>query len=217
MSVVASYARMMRDEVETLRVDPGHYWRLAEMPWDLTRIVDVGASERLYLDKEWQVLSWLCSPRGRAEERKQAALIRVPRSGTNGEDLSRAEFEAAVARELAAMGFPPVDPLELGEDPVLTAIRGRRKAGGEPSVANLGLASATFAPDEVQLLAAALNRLEEVWLRERFDVGEMDVLGLPTDGEATELDEFCLPQLERLKVLYNRAAKARQHVVVVFE
>jgi hypothetical protein len=213
MSVVASYARMMRDEVETLRVDPGHYWRLAEMPRDLTRIVDVGASERLYLDKEWQVLSWLCSPRGRAEERKQAALIRVPRRA----DLSQAEFEAALARELEAMGFPPVDPLELGEDPVLTAIRGRRKADGEPSVANLGLASATFAPDEVQLLATALNSLEEVWLRERFDVGEMDVLGLPTDGEATELDEFCLPQLERLKALYNRAARARQHVVVVFE
>jgi hypothetical protein len=215
MGVVAYYARMNESDVNALKLDPEQYWQLDEMPWDLTKAVDSGASECLYIDKDWQVLSWLCSARGRAEERYQAALVQMDLR-VNDEGLSGAgEFKAALAREAEAMGFPYVDPRELPADPVLKAIQGRRHGDDGPTVSNLGLAASAFSPQEVQLLATALNGLDEAWLRERFDVGEMEALALPSDCEATELDEFYLPQLERLRALYNRAASAGQHVVVV--
>ena len=135
---------------------------------------------------------------------------------SNGKEPSGAgESETSLAREFEAMALPYVDPSELPSDPVLMAIQGRREGDGGLTIADLGLAASAFNPHDVQLLATALNGIEEVWLRERFDTGEMKTLDLPGDCEATELDEFYLPQLERLKALYNRAASAGQHVVVV--
>ena len=112
------------------------------------------------------------------------------------------------------MGFPYVDPNKLSLDPALGAIQGRSDDAG-PTIPNLGVSATSFSPSEVQKLAAALNALEDAWLRERLDVREMEVLGLPADYEETELDEFYLPQLARVRALYNRATKAGQHVVVV--
>ncbi|MBP7704308.1 MAG: DUF1877 family protein [Caulobacter sp.] len=214
MSTVASYARMKADEVAALTRDPEQYWRLDEMPHDLSVSADVGASERLEIDKDWQVLSWLCSPLGRVEERQQAGLVAMDYQTLDNRN-EPGVFQAALAKAVEKLGFRYLDPGELSEDPILKALQGRRAGDEGPSIADLGLAAAAFAPEEVRALAAALNSLEEDWLRERFDVREMETLGLPSDYEETELDEFYLPQLERLKALYNRAAAAGQHVVVV--
>lgn len=209
MSVVASYARVSEADLSALEVDPDRFWQLSEMDWSLAKAADAGASERLYIDKDWQVLSWLCSDVGRAEERYQAALMNVdPSIGADG-------FKMALAQEVEAMGYEYVDPRDLPNDPVLTALQGRREGDDGATIRNLGMAAAAFRPDEVVALAAALNGLEEAWLRARFDVAEMDALAMPADCEPSELDEFYLPQIERLKALYARAAQAGQHVVVV--
>src|SRR5262245_31629555 len=179
MSVVASYARMSGNEVETLKVDADQFWRIQEMPRNLGERVDAAASEPLDVDKDWQVLSWLCSPVGRAEERREAALIRVAQR--RGEDFSAEALKAALRQEVEAMGFAYVDPRDLPDDLVLTAIQGRRKADERRSIANLGLAAAMFGPDEVRTLSAALDRIDEAELREVFNANEMETLDLPGD------------------------------------
>ena len=209
MSVIASYARVSQADLEALKADPERFWRLREMDRDLGNAANVEASERLDIDKDWVVLSWLCSDVGRAEERYQAALMNVDTS------LDDDRFKTALAREAAAMGFEYIDPRDLPDEPLLTALQGRREGDCGPTVSGLGMAAADLQPDEVVVLAAALSKLEEAWLRARFDIDEIVMLGLPADGEASELDEFYLPQLERLQALYARAAQAGQHVVVV--
>jgi hypothetical protein len=64
----------------------------------------------------------------------------------------------------------------------------------------------------VALLASGKS---ETRLRERFDTDEMEALEMPIEEGVADFDEFCLPQLKRLKTLYSRAASAGQHVVVV--
>lgn len=210
MSIVAYYARVADADLKSLREDPERYWKLQEMPWDLSDKVGPSGSEVLYLDKDWQVLSWLCSDLGRAEERRQAALMSV--------DLGvhdKVAFKAELKKGVEALGLSYVDPDTLPLDPVLTAIQGRREGDEGEAIADLGLAAVVFVPSEVRSLLSSLEALDEDALRERFDIDEMEALALPTDGEETELDEFVLPQLRRLKTLYSRAAAAGQHVVLV--
>lgn len=210
MGVVAYYARVNEADLETLRRDPEQFWKLSEMPWDLATTHDAAASERLYVDKDWQVLSWLCSDMGRAEERYSAALMDVDMSIEDPE-----AFKTAIAKQVEAMGFQYIDPREMPNDPVLSAMQGRRDGGDGKALGELGLGSAVFTPTEAGHLASALGNLSESWLRERFDVAEMEALCLPADCEESELDEFYLPQLTRIQTLYNRAAAVGQHVVVV--
>lgn len=211
MSVVAYYARVSAADLKALRDDPEHYWNLEEMPWDLSHKAGPDASEVLYIDKDWQVLSWLCSALGRAEQHHQAALISVDLGAHHDTDA----FKQALRREIEALGLSYVDPDTLPADPVLTAIQGRRERDKGETLTDLGLAAAVFDPNEVRSLLASLDALDEGRLRERFNIDEMEALDMPIDGGATDLDEFYLPQLKRLKTLYSRAASAGQHVVVV--
>jgi hypothetical protein len=96
---------------------------------------------------------------------------------------------------------------------VLNAIQGRQRE--DQRITDLGLSAAVFAPDEVDSLLSALNGISESNLRAGFDVKEIEVLQLPGDWEESELDEFYLPQLNRIRTLYSRAASARQRVIVV--
>jgi Domain of unknown function (DUF1877) len=214
MGVVASYARMDAEDVEELHDDPDVFWELQER-WTSANQPDADALTFLYLDKDWENLSWLCSALGRVEARNEAAFIRVSERKFGGEDFSAAgSFQAALSEESEAMGFRYVDPDSLPDDPVLKAIQGRRKGDVGPMIDGLGTAS-VWRPEEVRMLAQALDRVSESEMRERFDVGEMEVLGLPGDGEMSDLEDFILPQFRRLRALYNRAAQDDQCVVVV--
>lgn len=94
MSVVASYARVSQADLEALKADPERFWRLGEMDRDLAKAADVSVSERLDIDKDWLVLSWLCSDVRRAEERYQAALMNVDPS------LDGDRFKTALTQEV---------------------------------------------------------------------------------------------------------------------
>jgi hypothetical protein len=209
MSVIASYARVSAQDLDRIRAEPDAFWQIDEVPWTGGPAAP-GASQRLEIDKMWEGLSWLCSPLGRAEAQHMAALINVD-AGIEGHDA----FKAALAREVAAMGLVWVDPDSLPTDAVLAAIQGRREESQTPDIADFGLHATVFTPDEVQTLSSALNAIDLDQLRERFDVREIEALSLPGDWEESELDEFYLPSLNRLKNLYAQAAAAKQHVVVV--
>src|SRR5690606_2169026 len=120
-----------------------------------------------------------------AEAQHMAALINVD-AGIEGNDA----FKAALAREVAAMGLVWVDPDSLPIDPVLAAIQGRREQSQSADIADFGLHATVFTPDEVQTLSSALNAIDLDQLRERFDVREIEALGLGGDWEESELDEF---------------------------
>jgi len=102
----------------------------------------------------------------------------------------------------------------LAIDPILIAIQGRRDQDESSIITDLGLGACAFKPEEVKALFSALHTINEGDLRKRFDIKEIVALGLPGDGENSELDEFYLPQLNRIRTLYERAADAGQYVVV---
>lgn len=209
MGIVASYARANPPEVERIRERPDAFWEIQEMPWDLSKLVPA-ASERLEIDKMWENLSWLCSPLGRAEAHHMAALIHV--------DIGikdKGAFKAALAKQVAAMGLTWVDPDTLPDDPVLSAIQGRRGENQAADIPDFGLHASVFAPEEVVELSSALDALHLNEMRDRFDVREIEAIQLGGDWEESELDEFYLPMFDRLKTFYSRAAAARQHVIVV--
>lgn len=214
--MAAYYARVSAEDLEELKSNPDQFWDVGEMSWNLDAPVETAASECLYVDKDWLVLSWLCSPLGRAEERHQTALIKVMQRRESGENLDdNSAFKAAIKQECEALGFPYVDFDAQPKDLVLTAIQGRRQGDDGPIIADLGAVASAFDPQEAKTLADALAGLSESELHRQFDVNEMKVLDLPTDGDESELDEFILPQLARVQALYDRAVRAGQHVVVV--
>jgi hypothetical protein len=218
MSLRASYARLTKADAEALRADPEIYRKLRRMSFDLDENPAPDESEWLNLDREWLPLSWLCSPVGRAEERNGAAFDAVLDRKAAGEDLSADDaFKAAIAHEAERLGFKYVDPDEMPNDPVLTAIQGRRAGDEGETIENLGVSAALFSPAEVVALAEALANIKEADMREAFDLDEMEALGVPNDGEESDFEEFFLPQLRRLQTLYERAARAEQFVVVVFD
>src|SRR5690242_8635860 len=120
MGITASYARVNQADLEAIRAEPDDFWEVDEMPWDLSEAA-LHKSERLEIDKMWDNLSWLCSPLGRAEAHQMAASVRVG-VGIKGKDA----YKAALAQEVARMGLTWIDPETLPDDPILSAIQGRR-------------------------------------------------------------------------------------------
>jgi len=152
--------------------------------------------ERLFVDKDWQVLSWLCATVGRAEERRQAALARM-----DNFDLEGDAFKRAIAGKVEAIGYAYVDPNRLPDDPVLTALQGRLSWDEGPVLADPGFGASVFSPAEAARLSSVLNAVCLAWARSEFDVTEMEALDLPGDWTEEEFDEFFLPQFERVKAL----------------
>lgn len=211
MSMVAYYARMSSTDLVLLRADVDGFWKLPEMPWDLSDRIGPDGAETLYIDKDWKVLSWLCSETGRAEQRNETAHFSALRSRDGGDSE---ELAVSLARAAEKLGFSYVNPRDLPDDPLLAAIQGHRTGDEKATIAGLGLAAVVFDPTEVNSLSSALNRVNEAALREHFEVDEMMLHDLPIE-EPTDFEEFCLPAFERLKTLYARASNAGQHVVVV--
>lgn len=209
MGITASYARVSSSDLDGIRAEPDEFWEVEEMSWDLSETAPK-ISERLELDKMWDNLSWLCSPLGRAEAHQMAALVRI---GTRIK--AKDEFKAALAKEVARMGLIWVDPDTLPDDPILSAIQGRRGNDQKSDIPDCGLHASIFTPAEVENLYSALSALNLDDLRKRFVVREIEALQLAGDWEEYELEKFYLPAFQRLKTLYGRAARAGQHVIVV--
>jgi hypothetical protein len=218
MSTRASYARLTQADAEALRENPELFRKLRRMSFDPNENPAPDESEWLNLDREWLTLSWLCSAVGRAEERNEVALAEVLACKADGEDLSAdGAFKAALTREAQRLGFSYIDPADMADDPVLSAIQGRRARDEGETIENLGMSAALFSPAEVRALANALASIQEDDMREVFDIEEMEMLGLPNDGEDSDFEEFYLPQLRRLQTLYARAVQAEQFIAVVFD
>lgn len=210
MSIVATYARLPASEVGGLQSNPESFWELDVMNKGVESEERKSASESLYLDKGWQLLSWLCSDLGRMEAIHNAAIHHVDFDIEDPE-----KFKSAIRIAAKNMGLEYTDPSDFSVDPVLLAIQGAREDGDGLVIPELGYGATVFDWDKVKKLNTALNKVTQSSIRARFNVVEMEALYMPGDWVETELEEFLLPQFQRLKELYNRAEVAEQSVVVV--
>lgn len=207
MSIVLYHARVDESTLAALQANP-------EMFWELPDDADPAGNQRLYTDKDWSALCWLLSAKAREEQKYDVVLHAVGGSSDLG---GRDAWKAAMAREAAKRGFELVDTDAMPDDAVLRAIQGRgAQDNGFPRI---GFGPGIFVPGEVAVLAAALDRITEADLRERFDPQVMesfDVAGILWTAEEQDVfEKILVPVFERIRIFFRLAAWARQHVLVV--
>ena len=193
MSVVATYVRLSPEQLELAAAE------------DPKVVLDLGregndpayqGTETLYFDKGYRSIAWLLSPLARAEDDHLARLIESPD-----------ELEAARAR-VAAIGAMHVDP-------AFEALYGDRSHVDERF--DIGLdPPAVMSWEKVRTLSAVLDGISSADLEGRLDRGEMIRVGMNYADEDDLMDDYILPNFERLQAFYREAAAQGQVVMVVF-
>lgn len=211
MGIVAYYVDVDAAQLAALRAAPALVWNIKSDPkFKKASMIDN--------DKDWEVLSWLASPKKRVEKCHEAAW-RVVSDTDEGMRASKEEFKGLVAKSVKNFACPA--EVE-GSDPLLTAIEGRgTEKEREPSL-NYGLGAARmFKPAEVKLIALSFSKLDLSSLRKQFNRKEMarfDVGGIDWESESDQVfDEFLAPSFNNLRNFYQRAAKLNHYVLVIYQ
>ncbi|HLG90139.1 MAG TPA: DUF1877 family protein [Alphaproteobacteria bacterium] len=210
MSIVSYHARVDGSLLGALQTDPDLFCALP-------RNAGPAEAELLFIDKDWQALSWLLSAKAREEQKHEAVQFALMRRKDGAEKPDKLAWEAAKAREASELGIELVDTKLMPDDPALIAIEGRGPR--DARLAELGYGGRVFVPTEVANLTAALDRITEADMRAHFDpqaMEDFDVAGiLWTEEEPDVLDAILIPIFNGLKAFYGRAARAGQYVLVV--
>jgi len=210
MSIVAYYARLSADQLESCAKNP---MALAETSIPGIEVIDI--------DRAYEPLAWLLSPCKRAEQEYSALLLdemtQVPESPS---------FLSRIAGLFKKKGtFQPSETLKAKAaatdatplDSVLIAIEGRTENRDERFDFGLGNA-AVFNPAEVASLNSALQSLAPSALEEHYNPELMDRMRVFPEHWVDEgrdlMDSYVLPSLARLQVFYRAAASEKQHVMV---
>ena len=166
-----------------------YYQRCAPDAIDAESDFDDGG-ETIDLDKASEVISWLLSPCKRAEQVHFAAIVE-----------SREPMDPKA--------LPPIPPI----DDFAIAVEGRGSNQEETHC--------YFEPHEVIRFAKLLGTIDVNTLRRNLDFKAMDAMHLPLDNRMEEgeelFTEYIVPLFEKLKQFYQRAANARQAVMVWHE
>jgi hypothetical protein len=144
MGIVSYHARVGDSELEALQTNPDLFWELPQRS-------DSAGAERLYLDKDWSVLSWLLSSKSREEQKHSVAVfaLMLGRNGTEG--LANPDaWDAAKAREASKLGFQLVNTESMPDEPALIAIEGRGPR--DARLNGIGYGGRAFDPAEVTRL-----------------------------------------------------------------
>ncbi|HET7865880.1 MAG TPA: DUF1877 family protein [Burkholderiaceae bacterium] len=216
MSVIAYFLHVDDAQLQAVREQPAVVWNLGSDPRFATaRLVDV--------DKDYEVLAWLLSPRKRLEQAHQLARYKaIERESESKSKWDKTQFMGAVEEELVKLGVSPDDPDKLPTDPVLEALEGRGpRAQRDPRI-NFGLGSAmVFKPDQVKSLSSALSGLGATNLRLSFERGTLskfDVGGMDWQGEQDDvLDRFLAPAFYKIRSFYMEASSLGHHVLVIYQ
>ena len=196
MSVVVYYARLSSEQLE----------RLANSPESARSLILAGGSEshpdfpglgRLYLDRAYEPIAWLLSPRARAEADHMRRLVENPSDPP----------EAARGR-VAAIDAMPMDP-------AYEALHGSRSYVDDRFAIGLG-SPAVFPVAKVRALSAALDQISCADLERGFDREEIVRVGMTYCDDDDIMDEYILPEFKRLQAFYRAAAANNQVVMVVF-
>ncbi len=211
MGIVAYYVDVNAAQFAALKAKPALVWNIASDPrFAKASMVDV--------DKDWEVLSWIASSKKRVEKCHEAAWNKAFSQDVDSKQ-SREAFLKSVAQSAQDLACPPDD----GEvDPLLKAIEGRGTEKQREPALDFGMGAArVFSPAEVELLAASFARFDLVTFRRNFDRKEMarfDVGGMDWETESdTVLDEFLLPSFKAIRDFYQKAARLKHHVLVIYQ
>ena len=193
MSVVVTYVRLSHEQLERAALHPDVIHRLGgeeDHP-------AYGGAETLYFDKAYEPIAWLLSPLARAQADHTDRLFRNPD-----------EPDEAARSRVAAMKAMPIDP-------AWEALHGDR--GHVDPRFDIGLdPPAVMSPDKVRALSEVLDKISRADLERHFDLAEMDRLDLCYLDEEDVMDEYVLPEFERLQAFYRAAAANNQVVMVLF-
>ncbi|MFO1251387.1 MAG: DUF1877 family protein [Inhella sp.] len=216
MSIIAYFLHLDEAQLQAVRQQPALVWSAKGDP----RFV---SAKLIDLDKDYEVLAWLLSPKKRLEQAQQLARYKaIDRETEEKADYSKADFERVVEGELKKLGVSGDDPNRLPTDPLLEALEGRgTEAQREPRV-NFGLGNARlFTPTEVRRLSEALAGVGATQLRAAFDrtiMAKFDVGGMDWLSERDAVfDDFLAPAFYKIRSFYIDASKLGHHVLVIYQ
>lgn len=193
MSVVATYVRLSPAQLERAALHPDVIHLLGgEEGHPL-----FGGAGTLYFDKAYQPIAWLLSPLARAQADHTDRLIGNPN-----------EPDEAARGRVAAMKAMPIDPAWEALHGDRSHVDARFDIGLDPP--------AVMSPDKVRMLSEVLDKISRADLERYFDLAEMDRLDLCYLDEEDVMDEYILPEFERLQAFYRAAAANDQIVMVLF-
>jgi len=211
MGIVAYYLDVDAAQLAVLRAKPALVWNIASDP-------RFAKSSMVEVDKDWEILSWIASPKKRVERCHEAAWNKAFAQDIDSRQ-SRETFMKSVAQSAKELACPPDD----GEvDPLLKAIEGRGAENEREPALDFGMGAArVFSPTEVKLLSVSFSKFDLATLRRNFDRKEMarfEVGGMDWETESDEvLDEFLLPSFDKIRDFYQRAARMKHHVLVIYQ
>lgn len=211
MGIVAYYLDVDATQLAALRATPSLVWNIDSDP----RFAKASMIDN---DKDWEVLSWLASPKKRIEKCHEAAW-RMANEKDENLKASRDEFKQLVAKSVSELGCPSNTN---ASDPFLKAIEGRGLANEREPKLNFGLGAArVFRPEEVKLLAVSFAKFDLVRLRQQFNRKEMarfEVGGIDWETEPDQVfEEFLAPSFKKISDFYQRASRLNHYVLVIYQ
>jgi hypothetical protein len=216
MSIIFYYLHLDDAQLAAVREEPALVWSLDSDPrFRTAKLTDI--------DKDYDIIAWLLSPKKRNEQTRQVASYKVfDIERQSNVTYTKAEFLRLVDEELMKLGASLEDPAELAADHVLEALEGRGTEDQREPKVNFGLGDARlFRPAEVARAAAALSSIDATDLRKSFDrtvMAKFDVGGVGwLDENDSVLDEFLVPQFNKIQRFYIEAEKLGHNVLVIYQ
>jgi hypothetical protein len=216
MSIIFYYLHLDDAQLAAVREEPALVWSLDSDPrFRTAKLTDI--------DKDYDIIAWLLSPKKRNEQARQVASYKVfDIERHSNATYTKAEVLRLVDEELMKLGVSLDDPAELAEDHVLEALEGRGTEDQREPDVNFGLGAARlFRPAEVARAAAALSSIDATDLRKSFDrtvMAKFDVGGVGwLDENDSVLDEFLVPQFNKIQRFYIEAEKLGHNVLVIYQ
>ena len=111
MSIVAYYVQVTLEQLQLIRQKPA-------LVWQMRNDARFATASMLDVDQDWQVISWLASPKKRLEQQDYVARMHViDREERGAKKLDKEAFKKAVAQEMRKMGNQPQDTDAISTDP----------------------------------------------------------------------------------------------------
>jgi hypothetical protein len=216
LGIVAYFLHVDAQQLQAVRERPAIVWEIQNDPrFASARIVDI--------DKDWQIISWLVSPKKRKEQEQFVVTMHVMESDDSDELMTnKVAFEAAFDRERKKLGFKTEEVDAIPTDKLLEAFEGRGTDQQREAKLNFGLGGArVFSPVEVQSLVAGFEVTKDSEIRARFNrdlLTKHEVGGINWMEESDSvLDEILLPAFHKIGDFYREAAQRGHYVLVIYQ
>lgn len=218
MSIVAYYARMSVEQLSACVAEP--------QKLESGSVTDLPGAQVIDVDRSWEPMAWLVSPRKRIEQEHNALVMSEMMSETRPTPPSRGSLIVNIFRKQPKQ--KPQEPSaaikeslrrtdETPLDLPLVAIEGRTE-GREESL-NFGMGGAAiFSPEQVTALHTAIAAITPQTIDQQYQPELMDQMGVFPEHWVEEgrdlIDNYIIPNFKKLQTFYSMAAQSGQTVIV---